>query len=287
MKFKEQLQKKLKGKLTDEELELLPSGFQFIGDIIILNLNPVLLKHKKEIGNVVLEINKRAKTVCNRTGKIIGEFREPQIEVIAGSKNTIATIKENKCLYKFDVTKLMFAKGNINERARISKQIKPGELIVDMFAGLGYFSVPIGKLSKASKIYSIELNPNAFFALKENLKLNKIEDRFEIFNEDNRKVIPKLIEKGIRADRVIMGYLPPPMEFVDSALSIVKKNGIIHYECLLNEDKEKRKEEINKILEEIRKKAEKLGKRVRLLSVNYVKGYAPRVNHEVLDLKIF
>lgn len=286
MTFKEELKIQLKGKLGTRELGLLPSGFQAIGEICILNLNQDLLSFKNEIGEVVLEIFPRFKTICNKKGEITGKFREPQIEVIAGENKTEAIVKENNCLYKFDVTKVMFAKGNINERVRIARQVQPGEIVVDMFAGIGYFSVPIGKLSLPSKVYSIELNPNSVYYLKENLRLNKIADKFEVIPGDSMEEVPKLIERGVKADRVVMGYLPPPMEFVPYALRIVKKNGIIHYEEILNLDNEKRDEEVKQVMGKIEEYAKKEGRKVKLISVNYVKDYKPHVGHYVLDIEV-
>jgi len=286
MTFKEELREKLKGKIPAEKLEFLPSGFQAVGEICILNLNKELLGYKKEIGEASLEIFTRFKSVCNKTGEITGKFREPQIEVIAGEKKTEAIVKENNCLYKFDVAKIMFAKGNINERVRIARQVKKGEIIVDMFAGIGYFSVPIGKLAEPKKVYSIELNPNSIYYLKENLKLNKIEDKFEVIEGDCREEVDKLVEKGVGADRVVMGYLPPPRGFVPWALKIVKNKGIVHYEEIFNLDEDKRDKEVGEVMKKIEEYSKEQGKKVKLLSVNYVKDYRPHVGHYVLDLEV-
>jgi len=283
MGFKENLKEKLKDKLDEKELELLPAGFQNLGELIILNLKSEVKKHKKLIGEKVLELYPRVKTVCSNNGEIKGEFREPQIEVIAGERKTEVIVLENGCKYKFDVRKLMFAKGNINERVRIARDVKPGEVIVDMFSGLGYFTVPIGKLSMAKRIYSIEKNKNAVYYLKENLKLNNI-NNVEVFEGDNRKIIPELVKKGIVADRVVMGYLPPPKDFLEDAFKIVKKGSIIHYEDLLLD--EKLKEEADKSFKMIAEVASKFGFRVKLMSVNFVKGYRPRVGHYVLDILV-
>lgn len=280
MSFKQQLQEKLREKLSDKELELLPSGFQRIGDIIILNIHEELIKFKGIIGKEVLEMF-GVRSVCLKTGEIKGEFREPQIEVISGSKNTETIIKENNCLYKFDVRKLMFAKGNVNERIRIAKLVKKNEVIVDMFAGLGYFSIPIGKLSKAKKLFSIELNPNAFNALEENIKINKIKI-IEAIHGDNKKVVENLAEEGIKADRILMGYLPPPVDFLPFAMKIVKSGTILHYEDLIRTDF--KKEDIDKAMNCINNEAEKVGLRAKLLMAKKVKSYGPKKDHYVLDV---
>jgi len=284
MGFKENLAEKLKEKLDNKELELLPAGFQNLGEIIILNLKSELTKHKKIIGEKVLELYPKVKAVYNKQGEISGEFREPELVFIAGDKKKKeAEVLENGIKYKFDVTKLMFAKGNLNERVRIAREVKPGEIIVDMFAGIGYFSLGIGKLSLAKKIYSIEKNPNAFKYLNENIKINHI-GNIESFNDDNRKIIDSLVEKGIKADRIVMGYLPPPKDFLAYALKISKKGTIIHYEDLLID--EKLGEEEKRVMNFVKEEASRFGFKVKLIKLVRVKNYKPRVGHYVLDLLI-
>lgn len=283
--FKEQLKEKLKEKIKEDYLEMLPTGFQNIGEIIIINLNPKLKNYKKSIGNAILELFPRIKTVCNKKGIITGKYRKPQIEIIAGNKNTEAMTQEYGCYYKFDVRKIMFAKGNINERVRIANQIKPNETILDMFAGIGYFTVPMAKLSNPRIIYSIELNPISFKYLNENLILNKIQKKVQTINGDCSKETLNLVKEfGRFADRIVMGYLPPPKKFIKFAMKAIKKNGIIHYETVMYEDK--LKEETEKNLDLIRKEAKKHNFKASLLSVNYVKAYRPKVNHYVLDVLI-
>jgi tRNA wybutosine-synthesizing protein 2 len=283
MGFKDLLKEKLEGKVDVEKLEKLPAGFQRIGDIIILNLDESLIEFEKEIGDATLELNSSVRTVCRKTGIITGKFREPQIEVIAGDENTVTTHIESGCRYRFDIRKVMFAKGNVVERSRIAKQVQDGEIIVDMFAGLGYFSVPIGVMSKPKKVYSIELNPVSFEFLKENLRINHIHN-IEAINGDNRDVVDRLVEEGIQADRVLLGYLPPPKEFLPWAFKIIKKEGILHYEDIVRVEKEQ--EDIDRVVEEVRDAGKKAGFDVELILARKVKSYGPKTEHWVFDLKV-
>jgi tRNA wybutosine-synthesizing protein 2 len=283
MGFKDLLKGKLGNELK-EKSELLPSGFQALGEIAIINLNSDLLKHKHEIGKTFLELFPRFKAVYNKEGEIIGEFRIPQVKLIAGNKSKKeAEVIENGIRYRFNVTKLMFAKGNINERLRIAREVKKGEIVVDMFSGIGYFSVPVGKLSKAEKIYSIEKNPEGFYYLNENIRLNNIKN-IESINGDNRKVIENLVERGVKAARIIMGYLPPPKDFLSSAFKIAKKGTVIHYEDLLLD--ERAEKEAEERVKEIIRIAEKYEFSVKLKKLVRVKNYRPRVGHYVLDLEV-
>ena len=278
MTFKQLLRDKLSIKNID-----LPSGYQRIGNIIIINLPESSLKFKNQIGETILNLFPDVRTVCNKTGPIHGEFRQPQIEVIAGDNNTSTTHSESGCKYTFDIKKIMFAKGNVSERVRIPKQVKQGEVIVDMFAGIGYFSIPIGKLSKPKIIYSIELNPDSFHFLLENIKINKI-NSINPINKDNREAIKELVQLNIKADRVIMGYLPPPKDFLPSAFSIIKQNGIIHYEDLVNTYS--KDVEFQRVMNTINQEAEKYKLKTNLIVAKKIKSYGPKIDHYVFDVQI-
>jgi tRNA G37 N-methylase Trm5 len=282
MVFKELLTDNLKKKKIELDYSLLPNGYQKIGDIVILNLNDELKKYEKEVGGAVLEVCK-ARSVCVREGGIKGELREPQIKVIAGSKDTEVCHFENGVYFCFDVSKIMFAKGNVAERGRLPKQVKMSEIIVDMFAGIGYFSVPIAKNAKPKKIYAIDLNPNSIKYLKKTIEKNKL-NNIEVIQGDSQKIIEDLAAKGIKADRVLMGYLPPPVEFISSAMKIIKKNGIIHYDDLVySENKEK---DIDKTMKLFNEEAEAVGMKAKLINAQKVKSYRPKVDHYVLDIRI-
>ena len=285
MSFKDLLKEKLKGKINEDLLQILPNGYQKIGDIIILSLNEDLRDFEKEIGEAVLETgNGKVRSVCMKTGGVVGEMRKPQIKVIAGDKNTEVCHFENNVYFIFDVSKIMFAKGNVAERGRLPKQVGKDEIIVDMFTGIGYFTVPIAKIGRPEKIYAIELNPDSVKYLKKTIEKNKLEN-VEVIQGDSKEEVEKLVEKGIKADRVLLGYLPPPIEFVRYAMKIIKKCGLIHYDDLIySGNKEK---DIEKTMGMFEEEAKIAGfKRVELVNAQKVKSYRPKVDHYVLDIKV-
>ena len=284
MPFKSQVQEKLKNVLSKEKLELIPKGFQRIGDIIVLNLPQSLHNHKKEIARAVLELFPTVRTICNKTGGISGVYRQPQIEYLTGDKNTRVTHTESGCTYYFDITNIMFAKGNLTERTRIPKQVKKGEIILDMFAGIGYFTIPLAKLAEPKQIYAIELNPTSYTFLKENIRLNKLKNVIAI-QGDNRTIVEELKKQHISPDRIIMGYLPPPKEFLPAAFSIAKKHTIIHYEDLVHtHDKEK---DIGRVMNDLNTVAKQHNFQTRLLLAKCIKSYGPKIDHYVFDVEIF
>jgi tRNA wybutosine-synthesizing protein 2 len=277
--IKQLLIENLTYKLTPEQIELLPSGYQKIGDIVIVNLNLDLIAFEDEIGKIILKNIPNTRTVCSRTGEIIGVERLPQLEVIAGVNNTETIHKENGCLYSLDVSKTMFSQGNSKERGRLPELVKPDETIVDLFSGIGYFSLPIVRFAKPSKIYAIDINPVSILYLQKNIQLNKVDGKIESILGDCREVVKKL---GKVADRVIMGYLPDTMKFLDSAFAVLKqKGGIIHYHDVFKEE-----ELWDTPIEILTKSAEKNGYALdKILEKIIVKSYAPRVFHVVVDAK--
>jgi len=282
MNFKDRLKIALNSELTQEELDKLPRGFQMISKIILLKLLSELYEKRFIIAKKCLELYPKMESVYYYGGKITGQFRIPEkIEFLAGKDDSIVIHKEHGVLYKFDITKIMFSKGNLNERKYLTTLVKPGEIIIDMFAGIGYFSLPIGIHSEAKLIYSIELNPVAFEYLKENVKLNHLEFKIiPIFGNCKEKV-KELAENGITADRIIMAVFPAPKDFISSALLCVKDSGtFIHYEGVIEKDN------YLELYDEFDKVAQQNGYQCEFIEHRVVKSYGPRLYHIVVDILV-
>ena len=282
MGFKDNLKKNLNELLTEEELSLLPRGFQTLGKVMILKLQPKLLEKRDIIANACLEILPKFKSVYLNLGKVKGKFRQPEkIEYLAGENNPIVEHTEHGIRYIFDFTKIMFSKGNINERKYLATLVREGEIIVDMFAGIGYFSLPIAKHSPVEKIYSIELNPDAYKFLVKNIKLNHFEKKIVPIHGDCKNEVVRLSESGLRADRIIMGVFPAPKNHIKEALLLVKNSGtIFHYEGVIE------KENYRQLFDEFNEIAELQNHQCKLLSKRIVKSYGPNLYHCVLDIKV-
>ena len=276
MSFYDKLKDKLKNKFSKQELEVLPRGYQILGNILIIRLKPKLMKNRKLIGEVVLELFPYIHTVCLMK-EIRGITRKPKIEVIAGCKATQTLHKEHDCQFLLDVSETMWSEGNKNERIRLTKIVKPKETIVDMFAGIGYFSIPIAKYSKPRKIYAIDINPKAIEYLRKNIWLNNVENKIEVLEGDCRK-FSKILENT--ADRIIMGYLIKTEKFLPYAFKIAKNNAVIHFHRTVKQ------EEIEKIKKRIVEIGKKNKVKIKILKTTKVKSYAPKILHIVLDLKI-
>ncbi|MEW5955820.1 MAG: class I SAM-dependent methyltransferase family protein [Candidatus Micrarchaeota archaeon] len=276
--FKKLLSQKLESSFSERELSLLPSGYQALAQVAVLNLKPELLPKAKEIGGAFLELFPRFKTVCVRTGEITGTFREPQLKVVAGEQNTEVIVSENGVKYSFDCVKLMFAKGNVSERARIASLVGDGETVVDMFAGLGYFTLPIAVLAEPRRVYSIELNAVAFGYLKKNVALNGVGEKVTAINGDCGVEAKRLAGEGVRADRVVMGYLPAPKTQLPAALAVLKNGGWLHYEGVVPSG-----DDGSGLFADVSEAADAVGRKAELKHVQRVKSYGPKKEHVVLD----
>ena len=282
MGFKEKLVEKLQNELSEEELALLPRGFQTVGKCIIIKLKPELMDKKHLIAKAYLEALPYIRSVYINAGVIEGQFREPQkIEYLAGEDDPVVKHKEHGVIYTFDITKIMFSQGNLKERKYLASLVEDGEIIVDMFAGIGYFSLPIAVLSNPEKIYSIELNPVAYKYLLKNVKLNNAEEIIVPILGDCKEKVIELKKKGIKADRVIMGVFPAPEDYINEALMITKDSGaVIHYEGVVD------KEEKLKLYDQFSEMASKSQYSTKLLDSRFVKSVGPNLYHQVVDIKV-
>ena len=239
-----------------------------ISNILILD-NKFTVQSDKQLKE--LSDKHKVKTVM-KVDHIHGTKREPVIKLLYG-EDTETINKENGCLFKLDLKKVMWSKGNNNERIRIAKLVEDNETVIDMFAGIGYFSIPIGVHSNAKQVYSIEINPNSFHYLKENIKLNKINNIIPLLG-DCMDITPEY-----SADRIIMGYVKTTHHYLKTAIDSLNKGGVIHYHETVPE-KLMDTRPINRIKEVAGDRS------VEFLKLNKVKKYSPGVFHVVCDARI-
>jgi tRNA wybutosine-synthesizing protein 2 len=258
--------------IPENEKKLLPRGWQILGRIIIVTLDGKLLKRKAQIGKALLSYYPGCKTVLLDRG-ISGQMRQPDHEIIAGEDTTETIHKENGCLFKLDAMKVMFSQGNLTEKKRMSKMGKD-EIVVDMFAGIGYFSIPMAIHAKPKKIISIEINPVSFGYLKENIALNRVGDIIEPISGDCAKETPRKI-----ANRVIMGYLDGE-DYLETGINALLPGGILHYHEAVPEAIESRP--VDRIVQVSRK----IGRKVQITGRRRIKKYAPGVWHVVVDAQV-
>ena len=240
--------------------------YKKIGNILILDENYSYnnldsLAHKHNVKTIM------------KIDHIEGIKRKPIYQVLWG-KDTQTINKENGCLFKLDLAKVMWSKGNVAERLRVAREVLDGERVIDMFAGIGYFSIPISVHSNASEVISIEINPDSYEFLCENIKLNKVDNIVPILG-DCLNETPKYM-----ADRIIMGYVKTTHYFLKTAINSLNKGGVIHYHETVPE-KLIDTRPIQRII------SNASNRDVELIKINKIKKYSPGVWHIVVDVRIY
>ena len=266
------------GILTEVEADELYGAFDQIGNIIILRIPDSLLHKRKTIGKVLLDKVKTARSVYCQLSPVEGDFRIRKLELLAGEDKTETEYKEHGCRFKVDVEKTFFSPRLSTERDRIAGLIKEGEIIINMFGGVGMFSIVAAKKKKCH-VYNIDINPDAARICSENILLNKLKGTVESIEGDATKVIEeRLLEAG---DRVLMLLPERSDEFLDSAIKAAKKKAIIHYYCHIHAEK---KEQVSSLapqhfLSVVNVKSEILGAKI-------VRPVGPRFYQAVVDAAI-
>ncbi|XP_066920507.1 uncharacterized protein [Clytia hemisphaerica] len=210
-------------KIFPENTKDIVTSFETVGHIAHLNLKPTMFDHKKLIGELLLDKNKNIKTVVNKTNSIEETFRFFKMELLAGEDKMNATVHEHGCVFEFDYSKVYWNSRLQTEHQRIVKEISPEDVVYDVFAGVGPFSIPVAK--KAKEVYANDLNVESYKALKHNAELNKVQ--VKAYNLEGREFLDQIvIEEGIcktetceslsnRKKHIIMNLPAIAPEFLD------------------------------------------------------------------------
>lgn len=181
-----------------------------------------------KVAEVIMAVNRNVKTVLLQTTPVSGDLRIRNLVYVAGENTTRTIHKEFGCLFSVDLAKCYFSPRLSYERMRIAKMVEPNEKIVNMFAGVGCFSIVVAKHSKPSRVFSIDLNEIAFDIMQENIRMNRVYDKVFPFLGDSREIIHNRLQD--LANRVLMPLPAKALEYLPYAISALKKSGgWIHY----------------------------------------------------------
>lgn len=226
--MKGNLKDALRGKLSSKELASVYKSYDVIGDIAIIRIPELLRPHSETIAEALMQQQKHVKAVWQQASPVSGDFRLRKLKWVAGEKKTETVYKEHGCLFKVDVRECYFSPRLAFERMRIASLVRENEVVVNMFAGVGSYSILIAKHSNAAKVYSIDINPVAVTYMRKNALLNKVISKVVPIEGDARIIIESRLENT--ADRVLMPLPEKAYEHVESALSALKpRGGWIHY----------------------------------------------------------
>ncbi|MGD2247830.1 MAG: class I SAM-dependent methyltransferase family protein [Candidatus Methanofastidiosia archaeon] len=241
-------------------------SLDIIGDIAVIDI-PEEAPHKNDIAKALLA-RKPIKTVVEKSSKVQGEHRTRELTHIMGEQKFETVHKEYGLLYKVNIDTVYFNPRLATERMRITKMVTPGEVVADMFCGVGPFSLLISKFSKAETIYAIDINPHAIALLKENITLNHCDNVIPILGDSKEK-----IKTVGHVNRIIMNLPHSAFEFLPVALPC---GDIIHYYRITSD--------IQGEIDNIRLLSGKMGTNIDIIDWSVVKSYSPDMEMYRVDI---
>jgi len=272
------LKRALEGVLTKKESDDLFSAFDQIGNIIVIRIPESLISKKKVIGETLLEQVKTANSIFFQSSSVEGDFRTRDLELLAGEDKTQTEYKEFGCRFIVDVEKAFFSPRLSTERERIANLVQDNEIVVNMFGGIGMFSILIAKAKKC-KVYNIDINPVASKLCEKNIELNKLVGKVISINGDATQIIKDQLQNI--GNRTLMLLPEKSDEFLESAILATKDSGIIHYYSHIHADE---KSNAPKLSEEHYRSATPV--KSKILNSKIVRAVGPRYYQTVVDVKI-
>ena len=220
---------KIAKKLNLRDLEV-TKRLDIVGDVVILKVPEALSESRFQLARELLQEIPRIKVVYRQSSPVSGDYRLRELEWLAGERRSITTYKEHGCLVEVDVQKDYFSPRLARERTIIATQVKnrelatrTGEYIVNMFAGVGTFSLRIARESSLSKIFSIDVNPDAFNRMFRNVLTNNMLNRIICVYGDATSLVENLLRR--RADRILMPLPEKAIQYLEPALCALKNEG--------------------------------------------------------------
>ena len=209
------------------------------------------------------------------------QMRSAQVELLHG-ENGWVEVKDNGLVYGFDATKVMYSSGNVTERHRMATLQAEGNIVIDAYAGIGYYTMQLLVHANVGHVHACEINPNSLAALEWSAKENNVQSKLTIHPGDNLITLREL--EGT-ADRVLLGYLPSSETTWEPAIQSLKETGgTLHIH--MNVEEERIDAWCDETMHKCLQFASKAGRHWEVVSHNLekVKWYAPRIRHVVLDV---
>lgn len=244
-------------------------SFEVVGDIALVEEGD-----EERVAAALMSTCKSIKTVLAPISDVEGEYRTRRFRHVAGEVRTTTIHKEHGLRYLVDLQGAYFTPRLGTERLRIAGLVNPGDVVLDMFAGVGPFSLLLAR--KGASVIAIDKNPVAVRCLRENARLNKI-GHIEILEGDSAQIAGRYKS---RADHVIMNLPHTASSFLLPAIQAARTGGVVHYYCIASEDDLYKDEAL------IEKAAQEIGAGWETLYRGIVRSYAPRRHNVVIDFRV-
>jgi tRNA (guanine37-N1)-methyltransferase len=256
-------------KPTVEDLLRRRAHFEVVGDIAIQDLPDL------EAAFAILKVQKNVKTVISPITPVEGEYRTRRFTIVAGEEKTVTIHKEHGLRYRIDLEKAYFTPHLGTERLRVANLVEPGDVVFDMFAGVGPFALFIAK--RGARVVAVDKNPDAVRLMRENAALNRIEN-IEILEGDAGAMAERYESF---ADHVIMNLPHTASDFLGQAIRIAKDGGVVHYYAIAPEE-----DLYGRDTAFVEEASMATGAKVRVLFRRIVRSYAPHQYNIVIDFEV-
>tara|TARA_Y100000588_G_C14254758_1_gene924941 strand:+ start:1733 stop:2716 length:984 start_codon:yes stop_codon:yes gene_type:complete len=220
--------------LLPKEIAILaPRAFDVLGHVAIISPEDSFSDFIPEISKALLTKHKNIKTVAT-DGGVGGDFRVRDLKYVSGDENFVVLHKENNFIFEFDISEVYFSPRLSFERSLVLNQAKINESVLDMFTGVGPFSIYLSK--KASHITAIDANPLAKKWFFNNIRKNKIDEaKFTFIEGFAEDAAPTLTSKF---DRIIMNHPTSSLNYLDISKNLLKDQGVINFYLIADRLKE-------------------------------------------------
>ncbi|RLI29386.1 MAG: tRNA (guanine-N1)-methyltransferase [Candidatus Hecatellales archaeon] len=274
------LREALKGKIPGEMLEEIPRSLDIIGHVAVVELPPSLEPYGRLLGEAIMQVHRNVETVMAKAGPVSGETRVRALKLLAGKPETLTVHREHGCLFKLDVAKVYFSPRLSFEHARVAGKVQEGEKVLDMFAGVGPFSILIAKRLRRVEVYAVDVNPEAYRFLVENVRLNRVEGKVKPLLGDIKALAQSSL-KGLKFNRIIMNLPGEAYKYLGEACQLSMPGTTIHYYAFAEGEEalEKAAEKLVSILGELKCSG-------RILEGRLVREIAPRRWQVALDFQV-
>jgi tRNA (guanine37-N1)-methyltransferase len=276
----------LKGVLPEDRIELAVKGFDLVGDVAVIKIHKPLEADRFLIANALRNHLPHVKTVLRQVGAVEGDFRTRRLEWLCGEKKTVASHREHGCVFEVDLAKTYFSPRLLHERTRISElcgNSAKNENIVNMFSGVGCFSIRIAKQPGKRHVYSVDLNPDAIKYQLRNIRSNRVRGTVTAILGESKQVIESFFQK--RLQRILMPLPQKSYLYLKSAAAAIgQEGGTIHYYDFTYAHKNE--DPIQKIIEKV---TQKLKTQPRYFSIEYgrvVRSTGPNWYQVALDITL-